>query len=90
MCHGCVYSGSFVLDCSAFYLQHFMSFHIHKIEISYRAFLERVSPRILSLESVDYFGTSTSVVEKKKLSELVKLRVLLENQDRGSRIGDGE
>jgi len=28
------------------------------IEIPYRAFPERVGPRILSLESVDYFGTS--------------------------------
>ena len=25
MCHGCAYTGSFVLDCHALYLQHFMS-----------------------------------------------------------------
>ena len=25
MCHGCVYTSSFVLDCHALYLQHFMS-----------------------------------------------------------------
>ena len=24
MCHGCVYKGSFVLDCHALYLQHFI------------------------------------------------------------------
>ena len=32
--------------------------HVHRIEIPYRAFPERVGPRILLLESVDYFGTS--------------------------------
>ena len=33
--------------------------HVHRIEIPYRAFPERVGPRIrLSLESFDYFGTS--------------------------------
>ena len=32
--------------------------HVHRIEIPYRAFPERVGPRIVLLESVDYFGTS--------------------------------
>ena len=32
--------------------------HVHRIEIPYRAFPERVGPRILLLERVDYFGTS--------------------------------
>ena len=37
-------------------------------EIIFRAFPRRVGPRILSLESVDYFGTSEHyrVVEKNK------------------------
>ena len=25
MCHGCVYTGAYVLDCHVLYLQHFMS-----------------------------------------------------------------
>ena len=32
----------------------------------FRAFPERVGPRILSLESVDYFGTSELQCQKKK------------------------
>ena len=32
--------------------------YVHIIEIPYRAFPERVGPRILSLESVDYHGTN--------------------------------
>ena len=45
-------------------------------KIKLRAFPKRVGPRILSLESVDYFGASEHywVVEKKKESELTKLR----------------
>ena len=37
-------------------------------KIKFRAFLKCAGPRILSLESVDYFGTSEHywVVEKKK------------------------
>ena len=37
-------------------------------KIKFRAFPKRVGPRILSLESVDYFGTSEHycVVERKK------------------------
>ena len=45
-------------------------------KIKFRAFRKRVGPRILSLESVDYFGASEHywVVGKKKESELAKLR----------------
>ena len=55
MCHGCVYTGSFELDYPRTLLA---ALHVHRIEIPYRAFPERVGPRILSLESVDYFGTT--------------------------------
>ena len=54
MCHGCVYTGSFVPDYYALYLQP----RLQHAEILYRAFPERVGPRILPFESVDYFGTS--------------------------------
>ena len=50
----------------ALYLQQFMSIHVHRIEIPYRAFPERVGPRILSLESVDYFRTSDYFSGRKK------------------------
>ena len=50
----------------ALYLQQFMSIHFHRIEIPYRAFPERVGPRILSLESVDYFRTSDYLSGRKK------------------------
>ena len=81
MCHGCVFSG-YVLDYHALYLQHFMS--IERIEISYRAFPKRVGPRILSLESFDYFGTISYFRGRKKeqsQSSWAKLRGLLENED---------
>ena len=53
--HGCVYTGSFELD----YLRTLLAaLHVHRIEIPYRAFPEWVGPRILSLESVHYFGTT--------------------------------
>ena len=55
MCHRCVYTGSFELDYPRTLLA---ALHVHRIEIPYRAFPERVGPRILSLESVDYFGTT--------------------------------
>ena len=42
------------------------AFHAHRIEIPYRAFPERVGPRILSLESVDYFGTIDYFGRRKK------------------------
>ena len=40
--------------------------NVHRIEIPYRAFPERVGPRIISLESVDYFGTDHFSIRKKK------------------------
>ena len=45
-------------------------------KIKFRAFRKRVAPRILLLESIDYFGASEHyrVVEKKYESELAKLR----------------
>ena len=45
-------------------------------KIEFRAFPKRVGPRILSLESVDHFGTGEhySVVQKKLESSLAKLR----------------
>ena len=54
----------------ALYLQQFMSIHVHRIEIAYRAFPERVGPRILSLESVDYFRTSDYLSGRKKKNNL--------------------
>ena len=44
--------------------------HILRIEISYRAFPERVGPSILSLESVDYFGTTDHFSGRKKKNNL--------------------
>ena len=38
----------------------------HGIEIPYRAFPKRFGPRILSLESVDYFGTTDHFSGRKK------------------------
>ena len=42
-------------------------------KIKFRAFPKRVGPRILSLESVDYFGTSEhyGVVGRKKIRILI-------------------
>ena len=56
-CHGCVYTGLAAL-------------HVHRIEIPYRAFPERVGPRILLLESVDYFGTTDHFSDRKKKNNL--------------------
>ena len=50
----------------ALYLQQFMSIHVHRKEIPNLAFPERVGPRILSLESVDYFRTSDYFSGRKK------------------------
>ena len=41
-------------------------------KIKFRAFPKRVGPRILSLESVDYFGTSELLSGRKK-----KIRILI-------------
>ena len=61
---GCTYNYSFELG----YLRPLLAaVHVHRIEIPYRAFPQRVGPRILSLESVDYLEQLiTSVFEKKK------------------------
>ena len=66
MRHGCVYTGSFLLDYNALYLQHLMAIYVHKIEIPYRAFPERVGPRILSFEGVDYCRISDYFSGRKK------------------------
>ena len=63
MCHGCVYTGSFELDYPRTLLA---ALHVHRIEIPYRAFPELVGPRILSLEGVDYFGTTDHFIGRKK------------------------
>ena len=85
MRHGCVYTGSFVLDYHALYLQP----RVQNIEILYWAFPERVGPRILSLESVDYFGTSENVSSRKKRIILMSKTSRFPGKS-GSRIGDGE
>ena len=63
MCHECVYTASFELG-----YPHplFAAVHVHRIEIPYRAFPQRVGPRILLLESVDYFGTTDHFSVRKK------------------------
>ena len=83
-CHGCVYTGSFEPDYPRTLLA---ALHVHRIEIPYRAFPERVGPRILSLESVDYFGTTDHFSDRKKKKNNLnekKIKGLLENQDLGS------
>ena len=69
MCHRCVYTGSFELDYPRTLLA---ALHVHRIEIPYRAFPERVGPRILSLESVDYFGTTDQFSGRKKRIILIR------------------
>ena len=60
---GCTYNYSFELG----YLRPLLAaVHVHRIEIPYRAFPERVGPRILSFESVDYFGTTDHFSGRKK------------------------
>ena len=85
MCHRCVYTGSFELDYPRTLLA---ALHVHRIEIPYRAFAERFGPRILSLESVDYFGTTDHFSGRNKKSESAKLQGVLENQGRGWGIRD--
>ena len=81
MCHGCV--------CTWLPRSPLAALHVHRIEIPYRAFLERVGPRILLLDSVDYFRTSNYFsARKKEQSKWGKLRGLPENEDRELRIGD--
>ena len=60
---GCTYNYSFELG----YLRPLLAaLHVHRIEIPYRAFPERVGPRILSLKVLIFLEQLiTSVVEKK-------------------------
>ena len=85
MCHGCVYTGNFVLDHHACYLQHFMSIHVHRIEIPYRTFPERNLKALITLEQVN-----TSVVEKKNDLNEQNFEVYWRTRigDWGSGIGD--
>ena len=53
----------------------------------YQAFPERVGPRILSLESVDYLGTTDPVSgRKKRINFKVYWKIRIE--DRGIRVRD--
>ena len=63
----CFITGSFELDYPSTLLA---VLHVHRIEISYRAFPERFGKRILSLESVDYFGTTGHFSGRKKKNNL--------------------
>ena len=67
VCHRCVYTGSFELAYPRTLLA---ALHVHRIKILYRAFPERDGPRILSLESVDYFGTTDYFSGRKKKNNL--------------------
>ena len=65
--------------------------HVHRIEIPCRAFPERVGPRILSLETVDYFGTTDPFSGRKKkknnlYEQNFKVYWKIRIEDRGSRI----
>ena len=89
MCHGCVYTGSFELDYPG-------TLHavlpVHRIEIPYRAFPERVGPRILSLESVNYFGTTDHFSGRKKKENILNEQISrftgkLGSRNQESRIG---
>ena len=51
----------------------------------YQAFPERVGPRILSLESVDYLGTTDHVSGRKKKRINFKVYWKIRIEDRGSR-----
>ena len=64
-----------------------MLFHIHRIEISYRALPEPVGPRILSLESVDYFRASDYFSDRNKRTIFMS-KTSRFTGNLGSRIGD--
>ena len=87
MCQGCVYAGSFELDYPRTLLA---ALHVHRIEIPYRAFPERVGPRILSLESVDYFGTTDHFSGRKKKRIILMSKTSRFTGKSGSRIEDRE
>ena len=87
MCHRCVYTGSFELDYPRTL---FAALHVQRIEIPYRAFPERVGPRILSLESVDYFGTTDHFSGRKKKRIILMSKTSRFTGKSGSRIEDRE
>ena len=62
MCHGCVYTGSFVHDYNALYLQHFRSIQVHGIELFRNGSVHEFYrlKALITLEQV-----ITSMVEKK-------------------------
>ena len=63
---------------------------LQNIEIPYRAFPELVGPRILSLESVDYFGTSDLFSGRKKKRIILTSKTSRFTGKLGSRICNGE
>ena len=87
MCHGSVYTASFELGYPRPLLA---ALHVHRIEIPHQAFPQRVGPRILLLESVDYFGTTYHFsVRKKEKNNLnkqnFKVNWKIRIEDRGIR-----
>ena len=86
ICQRHVYTGSFELYHPRILLA---VLHILRIEIPYRAFPERVGPSILSLESVDYFGTTDHFSGRKKKNNLneqnFKVYWKIRIEDRGIR-----
>ena len=85
MCQGCVYTGSNYPRTLLAALQ--LALHVHRIEIPYRAFPERVGPRILSLESVDYFETTDHFSGRKKERIILIRKTSRFTGKSGSRIG---
>ena len=83
MCHGCVYTGSFELDNPRTLLAALL---VHRIEIPHRAFPERVAPRILLLENVDYFGTTDHFSSRKKKRIILLSKISRFSGKSGSRI----
>ena len=87
MCHEFVYTGSSELDYPRTLRA---ALHVHRIEIPYRAFPERVGPRILSLEGVDYFGTTDHFSGRKKKRIILMSKTSRFTGKSGSRIEDRE
>ena len=86
MCHGCVYTSSFAGNRLSGTL--LAALLVHRIEIPYQAFPERVGPRIPSYRKrwLTLVQVITSVVEKTNNLNKQKIRGLLENQNLGSMI----
>ena len=84
MRHGCVCTGSFELDYPRTLLA---ALHLYRTEIPYRAFPEQVGPRILSLESVDYFGATDPFSGRKKKRIILVSKTSRFTGKSGSRIG---